>query len=123
MHRPANKFVAGFIGSPPMNFLDGRFEEGVFVAAGLRLPAPPPAGDQRDLTLGVRPEDIELSLVEQPDWTPGRVWVAEQLGNETLIRFHAGAAQFTARVPADLPAAFDQPLWWRIKAEVHWFRQ
>jgi multiple sugar transport system ATP-binding protein len=60
--RPANLFVAGFIGSPAMNFLSGfvQHDGSLLVEGGMRLPLPPglPAG--RRVTLGVRPEHIRL---------------------------------------------------------------
>ena len=63
---PANLFVAGFIGSPPMNFIHGRIEEGIFRGAG-RLTLPLPEGVQpteaagREPVYGIRPEHIRAS--------------------------------------------------------------
>jgi len=89
--RPVSRFVAGFIGSPAMNFLDIALEaEGgeVFMRHdGARLPTPP---DRRDalgryagqtVTLGVRPEHIALASPETPG-LGGRIDVTEQLGSE-----------------------------------------
>ena len=69
-HQPANRFVAGFLGMPPMNFLEGtlRREEGTvwFVGAGTRLRISPPLAQlavewiDQSLVLGVRPEAIQL---------------------------------------------------------------
>src|SRR5580704_6712571 len=58
--RPANLFIAGFVGSPSMNLLPGIVESGVFRCAGFSLPAPK-AGTHREITLGIRPEDVEFS--------------------------------------------------------------
>ncbi len=52
--RPVNRFVAGFLGTPPMNFVDGRVEGGVFEGGGLRIPM---AGEGA-VTLGIRPEAL-----------------------------------------------------------------
>lgn len=73
-HRPANRYVAGFLGSPGMNFIDGQLEhrdgQATFVSPYLRLPlsgyafaAPVETG--RRVVLGVRPEDILLSLTKE----------------------------------------------------------
>src|SRR5690348_9410631 len=61
--RPANLFVAGFIGSPAMNFLKGRIESGAFQADGgaaLPLPGKPNGSDGRPAVYGIRPEHFQL---------------------------------------------------------------
>ncbi len=79
---PANAFVAGFIGSPAMNFLRAEpAPGGLMLEGGVRigLPSPAPAGTA---TLGLRPED----LVPDPDGPiEGRAEVVEVLGNEKII--------------------------------------
>ncbi|TDK32245.1 sn-glycerol-3-phosphate ABC transporter ATP-binding protein UgpC [Rhizobium deserti] len=62
--RPANLFVAGFIGSPGMNFFEGtRHSDGVRLADGtlLKVQLPPGADDEQGITVGIRPEHVELS--------------------------------------------------------------
>jgi multiple sugar transport system ATP-binding protein len=87
--RPANRFVAEFIGTPSMNMIEGeiRAEDGRphFAAPSLRLPLPkaPPAGSRA--TLGIRPEDIALVAPEAPGAIPARVTVSELAGAE---RYH-----------------------------------
>jgi multiple sugar transport system ATP-binding protein len=86
---PANRFVAGFIGSPAMNFLDGRLVRtpggfGVDLGAGTILPAPASAGalqEGRDVTIGVRPEH----LLVRDDGVPVEVIVVEPTGADTQI--------------------------------------
>jgi multiple sugar transport system ATP-binding protein len=118
-NRPANLFVAGFVGSPSMNLLPGTVESGIFRRGGLSIEAPPVG---RDLTLGIRPEDVEFSLTEQPNWTAARVWVTEDLGNETLVRLSLDGAFITLRAPAGTRAEIDSLAWFRIRPErVHWF--
>jgi len=98
-HRPANTFVAGFVGSPSMNLL----KEG-------------------DGTIGVRPEDVELSMAEQAGWTAARVYVTEEMGNETLVVLAAGDRQITARAAAEARIDFDTPVWFRFReGKVHRF--
>jgi multiple sugar transport system ATP-binding protein len=92
--RPGNLFVAGFIGSPAMNLLEGAIEGGAFVTkGGLRLPLPAnhasaPAG--RPLVYGLRPEHITLS----DGGVPVEVVVVEPTGSETLIVVKGGHTEF-----------------------------
>jgi multiple sugar transport system ATP-binding protein len=82
--RPANLFVAGFIGSPAMNFLAGRLEAGAFVTdGGLRLPvaAAPAGSDGRPVIYGVRPEHFQLTSAG----VPIEVVVIEPTGSETQV--------------------------------------
>jgi multiple sugar transport system ATP-binding protein len=119
-HRPANLFVAGFLGSPSMNLLAGSIESGVFLCAGLRIEVRAPA--RNNVTLGIRPEDVEFSACAQPGFTLARVWVTEEMGNETLIRLRTGDLHITLRAPAAERPGFDTPAWFRIQPEkIHWF--
>jgi multiple sugar transport system ATP-binding protein len=82
--RPANLFVAGFIGSPAMNCMRGRIESEAFVTdTGLRLSmAAAPAGSEgRPAIYGVRPEHFRLS----PNGIPFEVVVVEPTGSETQV--------------------------------------
>jgi multiple sugar transport system ATP-binding protein len=119
--RPANLFVAGFVGSPSMNLVPGVMESGVFRRPGfcveLTAEQLDAVGTHREITLGVRPEDIDFSATDQPGWTAARVWVTEDLGNETLIRLAIDGAHLTLRAPAGVRADFDSPAWFRIRRE------
>ena len=95
-----------------MNLLPGAVESGVFRRAGLSMECS--VGGSRELTLGIRPEDVEFSLMEQPGWTVARVWVTEDLGNETLIRLSLEGAFVTLRAPAGTRAEIDSAAWFRI---------
>ena len=80
---PANLFVAGFIGSPPMNLLAGRHEPGAFVVGGRRV-ATDVAASLDAATFGIRAEDC--TLVEAGDGVlDGRVWAFELLGDHCLV--------------------------------------
>jgi len=109
---PANKFVAGFIGSPSMNFLKVRLEkegDGFFVIAeGLKLAVPeekkallePHAG--REVMLGIRPEDIQDKAFAREEHKKyavnALVEVAEPMGSEVLLHIKLGDATLSARV-------------------------
>jgi multiple sugar transport system ATP-binding protein len=82
--RPDNLFVAGFIGSPAMNFLNGRIAGGVFVAeGGLALPlrSGPAASEGKPVIYGIRPEHFRLT----PEGIPVEVVVVEPTGSETQV--------------------------------------
>jgi multiple sugar transport system ATP-binding protein len=90
--KPGNIFVAGFIGSPAMNLLEGRIEGGAFVTTGgLRLPLP--AGhsghSDRPAVYGLRPEHITLNDAG----VPVEVVVVEPTGSETLIVVKGGQTE------------------------------
>jgi multiple sugar transport system ATP-binding protein len=90
--KPVNVFVAGFIGSPAMNMLQARVENGAAVVGDLRLPVPALAAREgQDVLLGIRPEAFEdASLAD--DGRPrlrGRVELRESLGSEVLVHFSA----------------------------------
>ncbi len=78
--RPANRFVAGFLGSPPMNFLSGRLTGDLFEGAGLRLRVP--ASGSGDVVLGLRPEHLTDRPTDGPcERLTLKVSVVEQLGD------------------------------------------
>ncbi len=86
--RPNNLFVAGFIGSPAMNFLKGQIAGGSFRAGDAVLPLPGPgrAGEGHPIVYGVRPEHFMLSA----DGVPAKVNVIEPTGSETQVMAELG---------------------------------
>lgn len=91
--RPANQFVAGFIGSPSMNFLPGRLEGDVFrTESGLVLPRGSSWGavEPQDAVYGMRPEHMQLS----EDGAEVEVVVVEPTGAETEAVVRHGSMQF-----------------------------
>jgi multiple sugar transport system ATP-binding protein len=83
--RPANLFVAGFIGSPAMNFLKGHLQGGRFVTdTGLTLPVanPPAASDGQPIIYGIRPEHF---ILDDVNGVPAEVAVVEPTGSETQV--------------------------------------
>jgi multiple sugar transport system ATP-binding protein len=92
--RPANTFVAGFIGSPAMNMLNGKMEAGGVRVDGAMLPV---SGDHRvsegqDVIYGVRPEHFEIA----DDGLPARISVVEPTGSETTVVLRFGASEIVA---------------------------
>ncbi|MBI4313493.1 MAG: sn-glycerol-3-phosphate ABC transporter ATP-binding protein UgpC [Candidatus Omnitrophica bacterium] len=110
--RPANRFVAGFMGSPPMNFLTCRiirkngkfyFDEGQFKVKIVDEMIPRISGHEgKEVTVGIRPEDIYDKLFVQyapPENTvPATVEVVEPMGSEVYLHLLAGRHQMVARV-------------------------
>jgi multiple sugar transport system ATP-binding protein len=78
--RPGNLFVAGFIGSPAMNFIEGRMDAGGFrTADGIVLPSDRKPADAT--VYGIRPEDV----IQDPAGVPVSIVVVEPTGSETLV--------------------------------------
>jgi multiple sugar transport system ATP-binding protein len=106
--RPANRFVAGFIGSPTMNFFDVALQgDGVRLTDGTRftLPEPTLAAAQRDgirqAVLGVRAEHLRVLTDGQPGLRVA-VRVVEPLGSDTLLYFDFDGSRHVARVAPEL---------------------
>ena len=92
--RPANVFVAGFIGSPAMNLLKGRVAGGGVDVDGVRVPIPAGAkvSEGQDVLYGVRPEHLELA----PDGFPAEIKVVEPTGSETMVFLRFGSGELVA---------------------------
>ena len=105
--RPANLFVADFIGSPTINFIPGKVhrEEGSLVlrAEGLLLPAPPEedlAG--KEVTAAIRPEDIRVLRREEGEGLGGEVYSVLPAGAEVILQVKKGNLLFTIRVMGEV---------------------
>lgn len=111
-NEPANAFVAGFIGSPTMNFFSAqRSGGGLRLADGSVLPLPAARaatlGARSAVQLGVRPEHLRLGP-PGPGTLPVTVGVVEPLGSDTLVYFDFDGRRQVARVaPEDTPVAGD----------------
>src|SRR5829696_1772490 len=109
---PANRFVAGLFGSPPMNFLDAELTHqngNEAVSCGpLDLPLPPQVGahvfdraQSRQVTLGIRPEAIRQSPVAIEGSVPASVYVTEPLGHNVIVDLRFGDQIIRARGDRD----------------------
>ncbi|HEU0221308.1 MAG TPA: sn-glycerol-3-phosphate ABC transporter ATP-binding protein UgpC [Paracoccaceae bacterium] len=132
-HQPDNLFVAGFIGSPQMNFLQSRVdacsEQGLRCAlpggAALVVPVEPGGIDTgAPITLGIRPEHLAMDG-GAPARIEGRVDVVEQLGESHLIYLELpGGQRLVARLPGDATARLHEAIAVAIRPEdCHVFRR
>lgn len=107
-HYPANKFVAGFIGSPTMNLIDGELKEEngkiYFSLDGTLIEILGKKANKlkshvgKRVTFGIRPENIAVTEKEDSISKKGKVSVVEQMGNEEYIYFSLGNYQLTCRM-------------------------
>ncbi len=129
--QPLDRFVAGFVGTPPMNFWDGELweEEGklTFRGCGGRVELPAefrrlPLRGAKQATLGIRPEDVALqAATERPERRVivGRVTLVEPLGDTNLIHVEVGdPASSAARSTASLTAKASREPSWRVNDTV-----
>jgi multiple sugar transport system ATP-binding protein len=123
-NRPANRFVAEFVGSPGMNFLEGSHDEGsrVFKSGNLALPLPDEQLEQLNnhtrATLGIRPEHVHVSMLAREGWLPANVYVTELMGNETFVFLRLpGGEKLISRAAADFRAEQDMPVWVQFEIE------
>ena len=118
--RPANRFVATFVGSPPLNVVPGKLDavRRAFVVAGrsLRLDEPVFVGCAAAAVneLGVRPEDLQLCDPGQDGSIGGEVYVVEPLGNETLVEVRLADSVLTVRAERGWSAPIGSPVGIRL---------
>ncbi|MEM6654391.1 MAG: sn-glycerol-3-phosphate ABC transporter ATP-binding protein UgpC [Planctomycetota bacterium] len=116
--RPANRFVASFLGSPPMNFFEGAVSEGEFRCGGdlrMAIDAPDDAPDGAAV-LGIRPEDLlpvtdnlpalatGPTMATGPALATGVIESVEHLGHETLAHLTLSGEHATCRLPPGVTA-------------------
>ena len=109
---PNNVFVGGFIGTPPMNFIEGKIKDDMFIAEATKVKVPKAKLDilkkngiiDKNVILGIRPEDIHDENLVKDTYKDSRVTlkvdVAELLGAETNIYATLGGTDMVAKVDA-----------------------
>ncbi|WP_371170863.1 ABC transporter ATP-binding protein [Aliiroseovarius sp. 2305UL8-7] len=103
-HRPANAFVAQFIGAPSMNMLPGTLNgEGVQLSDGRLLKTPHTSTAPRAVQVGVRPDDLTLGTTAPI--IAGTVSVLEPLGAETLLYVDTPSGEIIAKASGRTPPA------------------
>ena len=114
-NNPADLFVAGFIGSPPMNLIPGKLRGGEFIADGLRIPLRQKRGEsgEEDAVFGMRPEDVAVT-------TPGgghfdaAIYAFEKTGESALAVAEVAGIRFTARGDRDLRLSIGETAGFRM---------
>ncbi len=123
-HNPANKFVAGFIGSPTMNFIQGTIVQNGSLKfmqerSNFSLPIVPDMHEKlksrikSQITLGIRPEHIHARKPASVDTVASfkaNIEVVEPVGNEIFVYFSTGTdSQYVARIATDTPPEVGKP--------------
>jgi len=122
-NRPANRFVAEFVGSPSMNFVDGKVDAGIFVSDALQIPLSGFANGSQ-LTIGIRPEHIQVLSEPHNAAIAATVYVTELMGNETFVFLSVGSNKLIARAPADFRAELESKVWLQFATDkLHFFDQ
>ena len=105
--RPANVFVAGFIGNPAMNLVEGEVKDGTFAAENISVPGI--GTTDGPLTLGFRAEDATLTANARAKKTTGilsaDVYALELLGDATMVTVRAGTGMVAVKAAKDYRAA------------------
>lgn len=119
---PVNKFVAGFIGNPPMNFIEGKLvakSDNLYFESGnvsVRVPSDKAAKlteyTDQDITMGIRPEDIygieETKQIEHGERFSAKVEIIEPMGSEIYLYLNTGTATLVGRVDSHTKADIDE---------------
>ncbi|BFH75926.1 ABC transporter ATP-binding protein [Thermus thermophilus] len=108
-HAPADTFVGGFIGNPPMNFLRAGALGGKVVLEGFAVPSPV----EGEVLLGVRPEDLRVSKEQAEGAFRARVLVVEPLGPHLQLTLEREGETFRALADPDFSVAFGEEVWVR----------
>jgi len=120
-NRPDNLFVAGFIGSPPMNLIDCTFVErdgSPYLDAGIFKLCVPPAIRRivastkgSELTLGIRPEDISIHKKRVQNSVEADVYISEPLGSEVIVTLEVQDNLLKTRAPPAFQAIAGEKVW------------
>jgi len=124
---PVNKFVAGFLGAPPMNFIDAELvaEADALLAVGdgfaLRLPAAlaerAARTALRQVLLGLRPSDLDHAPAAAPAQSLElRVIVSEYVGAQSVLLCQCGAARLIVEIKSETPIALGETLRFAVRS-------
>ncbi|MCV6585780.1 MAG: sn-glycerol-3-phosphate import ATP-binding protein UgpC [Marinibacterium sp.] len=98
-HNPASTFVASFMGAPPMNLLDAQADGSALRIGDTTIALPATRQGSGPVTLGIRPEDVDLQSAGQ---VPFRVDIVEELGAHRLLHGHLADQPFTISTGNDV---------------------
>ena len=112
--RPANTFVAGFIGSPAMNLVSGSISGGTFTGPNVTIKGL--KANDGDITLGFRAEDVEV--VKRGGDAKAPVYSMELLGDATQVSIRSGSEILSGKAPKDFRADIGAPIGFKIDPAV-----
>jgi len=124
--RPKNKFVAGFIGTPPMNFIDCTLirnnekyllDAGSFVIDATPLKSALKNVKSTELILGIRPRDINIENKPLKGFIKGKVFSIEPLGVENVITIKTDRTLIKVITPKEFSAEIDQDVWFKFNLQ------
>jgi multiple sugar transport system ATP-binding protein len=111
---PRTLFVAGFIGSPPMNLIPGQVSDGLFTGSGLRVEGLGKV-TVKNAVLGIRPEDAHVVPPNDPGSNlTAPIYSVELTGENTLVSVPVGSLLLSVRADKDFTGDFDQQIGVRI---------
>ncbi|MEM9797364.1 MAG: ABC transporter ATP-binding protein [Pseudomonadota bacterium] len=113
--RPANTFVAGFIGSPAMNLMEGEVSNGTFHATGVEIPGF--EGVKGPVTCGFRAEDASVAETGQGE-VQAPVYSMELLGDSTMVTVRAGGGLVAVKAPKDFRTTIRAPFAAHVPREI-----
>jgi ABC-type sugar transport system ATPase subunit len=126
--RPANRFVAGFFGTPTMNFLAAKLGDRVARGPGFEIPLPqapalrPAAAASDGIVVGIRPERLSLARRGDAIALAGEVAMREMLGAEVVLHVESAAGPLTVRADAGAsPRPGDTVQVWLDPQSIHLF--
>jgi multiple sugar transport system ATP-binding protein len=121
--RPANQFVAGFVGSPQMNLLTLNCEGNNAVLGEFRIPLPNLATTPSQIVMGIRPEDVHLAQPDDRLTIQGRIFLVENLGMQNLIsvRVQGSDLKIRALLPANQMWEGEEVTLSVAPQAIHWF--
>jgi multiple sugar transport system ATP-binding protein len=122
---PADRFVGGFVGTPPMNFLDAEVEVHAGRASarvgGVAIDAGAGAPRRGQIVLGIRAEGIALETTAAEGLVPAKVVVVEPLGSHNLVSVRSGADLVKVSAPNDVYPAPNTAVWLRLQPDrIRW---
>jgi multiple sugar transport system ATP-binding protein len=129
---PANKFVAGFLGSPTMNFMEGSLRTsesgGIFDCGEFSFPVHPAIarvvskGSSKKATYGIRAEDVTVEMKPSEGSVEVAVFGSELMGSEQFVHGRKGKMTIVARAPMEFQAAIEARVWMNLtSANAHLF--
>lgn len=131
-NHPKNMFVAGFVGDPPMNFIEGRMESGgdqaFLVRKGFQVPLSLerfkklPASHQKssadNLVIGIRPEDVTISTQKLADaHAQGKVYVTSPIGKDLITEVEIESQRVKVITSVDFKVGMNDNVWLRFNPE------